>query len=261
MRHTRPFCPRPALLALAGLALASLAFAAPAPPPNTVAGRVVDERGRPVPGARVFIEAALFSGLVTATTDAQGRYQSVELSPAANPFTVTAYKEVRYHGQVYCLRLSGEAHPYHDPVNTRAGVTRDFVWRVRGPSDQPTGLGGDHVWGGTLRFEGPTYGPTALDPDDRVEVTLVPDGPLIDGSEGRPVTRVVRVAEGLDDVPAGAYRLTAVLLGDDGARTPLRVGTRGLDGDLGASTPLLFRGYASCGHSGTLVSTPVWLVR
>lgn len=250
---------RAVITGLATLPLLGLALAAA---PNTVSGRVVDERGRPVPGVKVFIEPALFSGLITTTTDAQGRYRSVELSPAANPYTATAYKELLYHGQRYCLRMAGDPHPYHDAFNARSGVTRNFVWRIRGASDQPTGYGGEQTWGGSIRFETLSSGPGSVeDRSAQVQVTLVPEGPLIDGSAGQTITRTVSIEEGLDDIPVGYYRMTAALLGEGGTNTPLRVGTKGFGGGLAASTPLLFRGFASCGHSGTLVQTPIWLVR
>jgi hypothetical protein len=254
-------------IAVAGLfVLPVLTLAAAVTPvkavPNTVNGRVVDERGRPVAGVKILVEAALFSGLITTTTDAQGRYQSVELSPAANPYTVSANKELRYHGQPYCLRMAGDPHPYHDAFNARSGVTRNFIWKIRGESDQPTGYGGDQTWGGTVRFETLSYGKGSLeDRSARVQITLVPEGPLIDGSAGKTITRTVRIEEGLDDIPVGYYRMTAALLGEGGAKTPLRLGTQGFEQGLPASTTLLFKGYASCGHSGTLVQTPVWLTR
>lgn len=105
----------------------------------------MDERGRPVSGVKLLIEPALFSGLITTTTDAQGHYLSVELNPAVNSCTVSAYKELRYHGQRSCVCMAGDPHGDHDAFNAGSGVTRTFIWKIRGESDQPTGSGGDQT--------------------------------------------------------------------------------------------------------------------
>ena len=61
-----------ALLITATLAAADL---------STVAGRVVDERGRPVAGARVFLEQGLGGAVQVMQASADGAYRFEDVSP------------------------------------------------------------------------------------------------------------------------------------------------------------------------------------
>lgn len=258
---SRPF--KTFTLALSVLSLVALGLsAATRPTPNTVSGRVVDERGKPVPGVKIIVEPAMFRGTVTTTTNAQGRYQSIELNPATNPYYVYAYKEVKYHDQRYCLRMAGDPEPYQEAFNAKAGAVRNFVWRIRGESDMPSSEYGGGTWGGTLSFERlDTDDDHLIDRDAAVEVTLVPDGPLIDGSKGATVTRTVQVSRGLSDVPVGYYKLSASLKNANGTKTPLHVATSNREEKLGSTAAVLFQGFDTCGHSGTLRQTPIWLAK
>ncbi|SMB96963.1 carboxypeptidase-like regulatory domain-containing protein [Deinococcus hopiensis] len=257
-RHFRTFS-----LVLSVLSLSALGLSAPAKlTPNTVSGRVVDERGKPVVGVKIIIAPAMFRGTIFTSTDAQGRYQSTELNPATNPYYVTAYKEVKYHDQRYCLRMAGDPEPYQDALNAKAGAVRNFVWRIHGESDMPSSTYGGDTWGGTLAFERVyTDDAHVIDRDATVEVTLVPDGPLIDGSKGTAIARTLPVSKGLGDIPVGYYKVSASLKNADGTKTPLQVGQGSQKEQLGKTTMLLFRGFDSCGHSGTLRQTPIWLAR
>ncbi|GGL88069.1 hypothetical protein GCM10010840_27650 [Deinococcus aerolatus] len=250
-------------LSLSALLLAAFGLSATSgPTPHTVSGRVVDERGKPVAGVQIIIAPAMFRGTLFTTTNAQGRYQSTELNPAANPYYVTAYKEVKYHDQRYCLRMAGDPEAYQDAFNAKAGATRNFVWKIRGASDMPSSEYGGDTWGGTLSFERlSTDDAQPVAPDATVEVTLVPDGPLIDGSKGSTITRTTRVSQGLGDIPVGYYRVSAALKNANGTKTPLRVGQTDTEEALGNTTMVLFQGFDTCGHSGTLRQTPIWLLQ
>ncbi|GGO39060.1 carboxypeptidase-like regulatory domain-containing protein [Deinococcus humi] len=111
-------------LSLSVLFLATIGLSATA---NTVSGRVVDERGKPVSGVRIIIAPAMFRGTLFATSDPRSQYQSIELNPASNPYCVTAYKKVKYHDQKDCLRIAGNPESYQDALNAKAGVIRNFI--------------------------------------------------------------------------------------------------------------------------------------
>lgn len=250
-------------LALSVLSLTALGLSASTKPtPNSVSGRVVDERGKPVPGVRIIIAPAMFRGTVFTTTNAQGYYQSIELNAATNPYYVTAYKEVKYHDQRYCLRMAGNPEPYQEAFNAKAGAVRNFIWKIRGESDMPSSSYGGDTWGGTLGFER-LYTDEAhfVDRDATVELTLVPEGPLIDGSKGSTITRTVHVSKSLSNIPVGYYKVSASLVTASGTKTPLLVGQSNTVEALGKNTMVLFRGFDTCGHSGTLRQTPIWLLK
>ncbi len=230
--------------------------------PHTVQGRILDERGLPVPGAKLIIEPVMHRGTITTSTNSAGHYQSIPLNPQANPYYVIAYKEVTYHGRTYCLRMAGVGHDFKDAFNASAGVVRDFRWSLTGPSDMPRDNIGSHFWGAWLGFDNTsTEDAKFVDWEAQLQITLTPDGPLIDGSTGKTIVTNVRMADGVQDIPAGYYKVSAALVNPDGTKSPLKISTSNEAEDLTDTTTVLFRGFESCGHSGTFVKTTVWISR
>ncbi|PYE52760.1 carboxypeptidase-like regulatory domain-containing protein [Deinococcus yavapaiensis] len=253
------------LIRLLPATFASLALCAAltveAATPNTVSGRVLDERGKPVVGAQIIVEPAMFRGTLFTKTDAQGRYQSIELNPTTNPYYVYAYKEINYHGRHYCVRMAGDPGEYQEAFNAKQGVVRNWRFKISGESDMASSSNGGQWWGGSLAFENVSTEDGKFIPfDSIVELRLTPDGPLIDGSVGKPIVKTVRLSAGIADIPVGYYQLSAFLV-QGGAKTKLRVGTTNRDEKLGDTTMILFDGFDTCGHSGTFSTTHVWLGR
>lgn len=227
-------------------------------PPHTVAGQIVDTQGAPLPGAVVWIYASFgdtTNAPVKTTTNAQGRYQSIELN-SVSPFEAQAYKEVVYHGRRYCVRLAGETGTEYDTFNTENGVTLNWRWVMTGPSNAPT-----DVWGGSLKLEFDNSA-VPFGGDKPIDVELVPDGPLLDGSQGQTVTKRTTVFSSQNyqgmvrDVPVGRYRMRAYLV-ENGARTPLRLTTQDDARTLQQEITMMFDGFTECGHKGTFPVTTI----
>lgn len=213
---------RPAAL-LALLAL-SAGLAAPAARPGEVSGTVLDTRRRPMPGALIWVLPSVTTGLVKATTDAGGRYRVTALPNV--PYATTAWAKVPYRGETFCVRLAAESPAQYAPFAGRDGAVRNFRWTLSGPvpdSDSSTTFFGAEVRVMTAAVDdGEQLVPLA---ESRVEFTLTPTGPLIDGSAGKTITRTTRAGENmLYDIPLGHYAVTAVEIGAGGARRPLLVG-------------------------------------
>lgn len=228
------------------------------PAPNTVAGEILDPKGAPLPGAVVWIYASFgdtSNAPVKATTNAQGRYQSIELN-SVSPFEAQAYKEVQYNGRRYCVRLAGQTGTEYDPFNTRDGVTLNWRWVMTGPSNNA-----QDVWGGSLKFEFDNRA-VPFGGDKPIDVELVPDGPLLDGSQGQTVTKRTTVFSSQNyqgmvrDVPVGRYRLRAYLV-ENGGRTPLRLVTQDDARNLQQEITMMFDGFTECGHTGTFPVTTI----
>lgn len=217
-----PRASRTALL-LASLAL-SAALAAPAP--GTVQGTVLDTRGQPIKGALIWVKPGVTTGLVTARTDAQGRYAVTSLPDL--PFNTTAWLQVPYRGQTFCVRLAAENDAQYAPFSPRAGVVRNFKWTLSGhvpDSDMVNMYFGAEVRVMSASWDG--FEPVRLD-TSRVELTFTPDGPLLDGSAGKTLRKTTALGDVLVyDVPVGHYRVSAVEIRPDGSRAPLTVGTYG----------------------------------
>lgn len=198
--------------------------AAPTPPstntqPGTVTGTVVDTAGRPIAGARVWIQPALTTGLVEVRTDASGRYLASSLIDV--PYNAKAWAYVEYGGRQLCLRLGMESPVDYDAFVPSHGAVRNFRWQLTGPIEDMRSL--NEYFGGMLRVMSANAYASG---GNRIELSFTPTGPRIDGSSVAPFTRTLDPARGTDvyDLPVGPYRVSATLVAPDGSRRPLRLG-------------------------------------
>ena len=195
----------------------------PADRPNTVSGQVLDQAGHPLAGALIWVLPAVTTGLITLHSDAQGRYQSPALVNV--PYRTYAAFQTEYRGQTFCQRLAATTLNGYDAFSPDPSgtITRNFRWRIRGAMPD----GHDNFFGADVRIMHRTWtdDQDIVASDSTVEVTLVPDGPMIDGSAGQTVVTSARVGENmLHDIPVGHYTVTATEVHQGGGRTPLVVG-------------------------------------
>lgn len=231
------------LLLFAGLCSA---LAASAPPAATVGGQVLNTQGKPLPGALIWIKPAVTTGLLTAHTDEQGRYQSARLPNV--PYYTLAYYQTEYHGESFCLRLAAEKLGGYDAFSpdSAAGTVRNFKLQLSGKI--PDSGGYPSYFGSEVRlmWKGDYDAGKTVPADSTVQSTFTPDGPMIDGTAGKPFTLNGSLNEQImKDVPVGHYRVTAVEIHADGHRTPLIVGQNGEK--LAASTSFDFHPSGGCG--------------
>lgn len=207
------------------------------PTPYVMSGVVRNSAGQPVAGAKVFADNTLYHNMnALGTTDAQGRYR-IELPRELGTWRPGAYVQREYGGETWKLRLYA-----HDETAfaADAGAVRDFTWRLTGKAD-------DGFIGGTVWIH-PQFGGVDYDTND-VELTLTPDGPLIDGSVGMPITWRLGDDYTREDVPMGRYVLTAVHIGAGGARRAMRVKSSydGNNSNYAPSVTALFHNSAKYG--------------
>lgn len=187
--------------------------------PKTASGMVKDGSGKPIAGAKIIVQASAAGGFrtsVTGRTNAQGIY-NIPL-PVGVCEVVNADCQVTYHGQTYLLPL----HPMDgelDNFPSSAGHIENFVLRTSGA----TSLDSSSSYGGTIRLICQTGIKGGI-----VEVTLTPDGPMLDGSKGK--TLVFRFPSSdsqagsehfLKGIPIGRYTLKSRVY-DSGDALPLR---------------------------------------
>lgn len=190
--------------------------------PRTVTGTAVDTHGRPIAGARVWIQPAITTGVVEVRTDANGRYIAEGLLDV--PYNAKAWTWVEYGGRQVCLRLGMESPTDYDSFVATHGVVRNFVMKLTGPIEDLRSL--DMHFGGMIRA---MYAPAYSSSGGRLELTFTPLGPLVDGSTIAPFTRTIdpRHTEDVHGVPVGPYRVSVALVGQDGSRRPIRVSPDG----------------------------------
>lgn len=246
---------------------------APAPPPTApplststpdpapgerrsgwITGKATDTQGRPLTGVHVIIRSGSVSmgteSYYEAEVDQHGIY--AQRVPGTS-YAITAYTNTTYKGRRYQLWLhpaDGVDSPNQD---VRGGLVKDFVWQLSGPTPKAKDLpenpgsyyGGELDLGDDAEFSF-TYGRGVVDPSvypagAKIRLQLTPDGPLLDGSAGTPLTYDLapeKLAPAvLRDVPLGDYIARASLVAVDGSTTPLQVAAHIADGTFGAPDP------------------------
>ncbi len=220
--------------------------------PGTVTGTVVDTQGRPIAGARVWVQPSITTGLVEVRTDANGRYLAQGLVDV--PYTAKAWAYVQYGGRQLCLRLGMESPVDYDSFVPTTGAVRNFRWQLTGPIEDLRDL--NEHFGGMLRVMNAGYYAGSS-----IELSFTPTGPRIDGSAVAPFTRTITdPARDYDvrDLPAGPYRVTATLLSPDGSRRPLRLG-RDMLAPTGEALDVDWTGDGTCSNTSGLAWAYAWL--
>ena len=208
------------------------------PRPGYIIGRCVDMRGKPLAGVGI---------RVFGTTQNQGQKTSFQTKTGANGQYAIKLPAGNYAlGWAHYFTAAPEGPPYALPLHpldgskddqdSKPGIVEDCVLKINGRISSKNDPGSDlSYYGGFITAEGGALengnfldGYTYKFPaGSSVELTLVPQGKLADGSTGK--TLVLRrsidrgyIAEYFD-VPIGAYQVTARLLAADGSATPLKI--------------------------------------
>jgi hypothetical protein len=200
---------------------------------HQISGKLADESGKPLRDVKVSVFGYPRGNLDTFSKvlDVPGpadRY-SVDV-PEGTYEAPRANIAVTYNGRKYVLPMASadNTRDWGEQKDSKSNLTRDFIWRISG--QRPTGMGESKeaagFWGAAINLDkGADVGDFGT-----IEVTLTPDGPLIDGSPGKVLTykRVIPWQKHEDhlvsDVPIGRYTATAKISssGSDKAR-PLRL--------------------------------------
>jgi hypothetical protein len=211
------------------------AFPKLAKKPGFVRGYVYDTKGNPLKGAKLGARSTAAGGFYSGAqgkTDDKGYYE-IEVPWGAAHFYCAGYA-VDYGEGRAALGLhpaDGEAEGFA----TAVGEVENFVMLPYGIADRDAVqddprycnnyYGGNVILGWTVDSDSPIFtSPHYLPNDSVIEVTLTPDGPLVDGSRGRAI--VVRKAVRADaptqlyinNIPVGVYKITAKLVGGGALR-------------------------------------------
>lgn len=165
---------------------------------------------------------------------------------------------VSYRGAAYLLPLAPTDNKPDDMgadewrADVQKGAVRDFIFKLTGtqpghkvvdPASVPDNDSYDvknGFWGQTVRVY---LEDGVFQAGSTVEITLVPDGPLIDGSAGKTITRPIPLKEPgsyyyLYDLPLGTYTTTARLAVGGGAGVALHLREEVIDDPQpGSDTP------------------------
>lgn len=208
--------------------------------PNTARGVVKTTSGKPVSDVTVDIwgRATANGGIVDyePSTSATGAYQQAEMTPGT--YTALAWKVVRYNNITYRVPMSPVQGKIEDQYLSKNGIARDFVWKISGPIPSkffdPDKV--ESYYGGSLKVYGTDdsmLNKLVLPEGSVLKGTLVPDGPLLDGSTGKTITFQAPYKAGelyetiQKDIPLGCYTLTLTATLPEGETKTIRL----YDGD------------------------------
>lgn len=225
-----------------------------------VTGVVQDTQGKPIAGAKVRIENDF--AYYDVTTDANGRYLSPTLPLGG--FKAIAWAHVNYQGKSYKLRMGMPNPTDYDFFSSEQGAVRNFKWQLSGRIPDREADGSTGYYGGALEFlngTGSIYD-ARMTAGDTVNLTLVPTGPLIDGSTGQTQQRSFTIRSGNDtyfasDIPGGVYQVTAERVTPGGQHEQLLVGPFN---QQGASATVSFEPDSLYTYESGLGTTSLYLV-
>lgn len=168
--------------------------------PYVVKGRVTDGQGNPMAGVEVGADnTLLYDSNAMAVTDADGAYR-IDLSTMEATWRMWSYHQVTFDGQEFSFDLAGDKAPFA----SSEGAIRDFTWQLTGVYDKDLGLS----YGGS-GWVHEDLESAVLEDLSLVTLTMVPAGPLVDGSPGEQLSIQLDPSGTFADIPIGRYTLTA----------------------------------------------------
>ena len=202
--------------------------AQPAPTPNVVQGTVSTIDGKPVAGATIRVAGATGAARgtsISTKTDANGRYR---VTVPLGHYGVDGFADIRYNGQTYKELWLDRGDAPCERMMSDKGIVRNFVLRLSGPKRCTNGTdprNPDAYYGAYITAMSSAF------PDDAViTFTLVPKGPVADGTKGRTLTikrtgaalkkggGPIEETSFLHDIPLGRYDITANVRYADGTQ-------------------------------------------
>jgi hypothetical protein len=221
-------------------------FPALAPKKGFVRGYAKDTSGRPLVGATIGVRSSAAGGFYSGAngkTDAKGYYE-IRVPWGAAEFYNSAYTTGWGDGRgAFGLApADGEASSFA----SANGLVENWVlvpYGIADPddaSDQPQYFG--NYFGGSFTVgyyaSDPRFGNDGGLPEGaEIDLTLIPTGPLLDGSKGRTIVFRQQVREGIAlgfyavNIPVGQYRIVA-LLHHNGSTSPLKMQESGPKGSM-----------------------------
>ncbi len=210
--------------------------------PNFLIGRALFENGKPVPEFEVGYEGGFGGG--SSGEGRNGEYAVKNQHPDAIIVrNAQARIRIPFRGKTYVLPLAPVDNKPDDRgsdewrADIQKGAVRDFIFKLTGTQPghavmDPAAVADSDAYDVKHGFRGQTV-TVSLDAavaqvGRTVEITLTPDGPLVDGSEAKTIRRSLHLKQPggyyyLYDLPLGTYTVNARLTSAAASATPLHV--------------------------------------
>lgn len=173
-------------------------------------GHIQDAKGQPIKGASVVANNTLIgSNNPAGVTDDNGNYR-IQL-PIVGTYHTSATIQKEFNGKKYTLDLR----PNTEDEFSNEGAVRNFEWRLSGQKEHEE----EGYYGATMVIN-TEIGSEIID-NSQIEFKLVPQGKLIDGSDG--LTLIMKGGQpytqdygAVKDIPLGRYLVTAIFKSGSG---------------------------------------------
>jgi len=169
-----------------------------------VKGRVINSEGKAVANAMIVANSTdYYNRTTTGYTNTDGYYQlELPTDIAAGSYYIEGSVMVRYHGKNYTMALYNEDTRVFSAYD---GAVRNFVFRLTGKRSVDDDAMASPL-GGKLEVH---HDFNTLERKN-IEVTLQPEGPLVDGSTGKKIVAMLQEnSYYVEDIPVGKYKITA----------------------------------------------------
>jgi hypothetical protein len=184
-------------------------------------GTVVDSAGKPVPGAQISIIGTTSRGDVTSRdvyTDNKGHYSAK--MPDGAYGAKWAFAHINYDGRDARFALDANPQSLADQ-DISAGPVVPFVFKISGMTSAHRD---PNDWGSYYGQAITMYGDTNCPDKKTIQLTLVPQGPLADGSQGKTLVMSQDHWEPFKDIPLGIYDASIKVTDPNGNVIPSRIG-------------------------------------
>ncbi|KAA0989166.1 carboxypeptidase-like regulatory domain-containing protein [Dyadobacter aurulentus] len=175
--------------------------------PGFVTGVVTGPDGKPLSKATIHSEHTVLIGRgAEARSGSDGTYR-IALVEGLGHWIVRGYILKEYNDRVYKILLDPEN---QDSFSEKDKPVRNFQWKLQGHiPDQSL----NQFYGGTAELQRDPN--SDLNDTENVVFTFQPDGPLIDGSQGKTLQlkggkRGTQNHNFIHDIPIGRYKVTAI---------------------------------------------------
>ncbi|MFD2519477.1 carboxypeptidase-like regulatory domain-containing protein [Emticicia soli] len=167
-----------------------------------VKGKVVDSQNKPIANAKIVANSLDYEDAIISYSDNKGNYRiKLPTGIASGSFYVRGSVKMKFNGQEYFLALFTENDGQFSPYD---GAIKNLRLKITG---KRTGnFGDDGFYGGTLEMH---HDFDTIEKEN-IELTLIPDGTLVDGSTGQTLVRRFAADDyRIYDIPIGKYKITA----------------------------------------------------
>ena len=173
-------------------------------------GKVLNPNGMPLSKATIYIENTVIKNRgAETTTSANGSYK-IAMVAGLGQWVARGFILKEYNNRVYKILLDPEN---ADSFTQEEKPVRNFRWKLQGRLPD---LSLNLYYGGSAELlKDPNE--EGLQDTENIEFTFQPDGPIIDGSQGKTLKLKGGVAGSnnrnrLNDIPIGRYKVSAVYL-------------------------------------------------